>query len=406
MPDFVSTRLRTRPSVMEAIMIEQGHKRRLAGAAALILAGGLGFAIARWTAPQPPAVPQPEAVGPAILKLDPKEIAAAGILTEPVTAGAVGAEILAPAAATAQPNGVAALMAHAEGVISRLNKRLGDPVKAGEVLATVDSKDAAQLASDRASADARAVLARNIAAQEEALYRQGATSKRSLETAQASLAAAQADARRARNAAATANLASDGHSIAVISPLTGRITAQTAQLGAFVRTETELFRVSDPRLIQVEAQLTARDAARVQPGDAATLLLPNGSTARVSVRSVAPALDPLTRTQSVVLTVPSNLERGSALAPGETLQVRIRPSAASGSATAIAVPEEAVQTIDGHDSVFVQTDSGFAVRHVAVGSRSAGQAAIVSGLQAGERIATRNAFLLKAELGKGAEDEE
>jgi len=86
--------------------------------------------------------------------------------------------------------------------------------------------------------------------------------------------------------------------------------------------------------------------------------------------------------------------------------VRIRPSAASGSATAIAVPEEAVQTIDGHDSVFVQTDSGFAVRHVAVGSRSAGQAAIVSGLQAGERIATRNAFLLKAELGKGAEDEE
>lgn len=384
-------------------MMEQQHKRWLAGAAALVLAGGVGFGIARWTAPQPAPPPQPQAEGPATLKLDPAEIAAAGVLTEPVQSGAVGAEILAPAAATAQPNGVAALMAHAEGVISRLNKRLGDPVQAGEVLAMVDSKDAAQLASDRASADARAVLAQNIAAQEEALYRQGATSKRSLETAQASLAAAQADARRARNAAATANLGSDGHSIAVISPLTGRITAQTAQLGAFVRTETELFRVSDPRLIQVEAQLTARDAARVHPGDTATLMLPNGSSARASVRSVAPALDPQTRTQSIVLTVPE----GSALAPGETLQVRIRPQGATQAANGtIVVPEEAVQTVDGRDSVFVQTDNGFAVRHVAVGSRSAGQAAIVSGLKPGERVATRNAFLLKAELGKGAEDEE
>jgi len=188
--------------------------------------------------------------------------------------------------------------------------------------------------------------------------------------------------------------------VAVISPLTGRITAQAAALGAFVRTETELFRVSDPRLIQVEAQLTARDAARVHPGDAAALLLPSGATAKTAVRSVAPALDPQTRTQSVVISVPD----GSALAPGETLQVRISPKGAA--ADSMVVPEEAVQTLDGRDSVFLQTDSGFAVRHVAVGARGAGQASIVSGLRPGQRIATRNAFLLKAELGKGAEDEE
>jgi cobalt-zinc-cadmium efflux system membrane fusion protein len=382
-------------------MIEQQYQRRFAGAAALLLAIGLGFLIARWTMPgaSPPLLPQ-AAQGPAQLKLDPKEIEAAGILVETVAAGNLGVEILAPAAATAQPTGVAALTAHAEGIITRLNKRLGDPVQAGEVLAIVDSKDAAQLASDRASADAKAVLARRIAAQEEALYKEGATSKRSLETAQASLAAAQADARRARNAAATANLATDGHSVAVISPVSGRITAQTAALGAFVRTETELFRVSDPRLIQVEAQLTASDAARVHPGDAANLLLPNGTTEKASVRSVAPALDPLTRTQSVVITVPEGL----ALAPGETLQVRIVPKNTAADGTV--VPEEAVQTLDGRDSVFVRTRDGFVAQHVAVGSRGAGQASIVSGLQPGQRVATRNAFLLKAELGKGAEEEE
>jgi cobalt-zinc-cadmium efflux system membrane fusion protein len=370
-------------------------------AAGIVFAAALGFGVARWTAPAPPpsaAAPSPS--GPATLKIEAREIAAAGIVVEPAAGGNLSAEILAPATTAAQPSGVAALTAHAEGMISRLNKRLGDPVRAGEVLAIVDSKDAAQIASDRASAQARAVLTRRIAEQEEELFRQGATSRRSLQTAQASLAAAEADARRARNAAATANLAPDGHSVMVISPLSGRITAQAAQLGAFVRTETELFRVSDPRLVQVEAQLAAIDAARVHPGDPALLMLPNGATAMAVVRSVTPALDPLTRTQTAVLSVPD----GQPLAPGETLQVRISPK--STAASGIVVPEEAVQTIEGRDAVFARTQEGFVVRHVAVASRGAGRASIISGLKPGEPIATRNAFLLKAELGKGAEDEE
>ncbi len=382
------------------MLLEKRHTW-LAVAALVIIAAGSGFGIARWTG-QPVLVPAaaPAPAGPATLKIDPKEIAAAGIIVEPAVGGNLNAEILAPATTTAQPNGVATLTAHAEGMISRLNKRLGDPVRAGEVLAVVDSKDAAQIASDRASAEARAVLARRIAEQEDALFQQGATSKRSLQTAQASLAAAEADARRSRSAAATVNLASDGHSVAVISPLSGRITAQTAALGAYVRTETELFRISDPRLVQVEAQLAAIDAARVQPGDPAILMLPNGATARAVVRSVTPALDPQTRTQTAVLSVPDGLP----LAPGETLQVRI--SLKSTAATGIVLPEEAVQMIDGRDAVFARTNNGFIVRHVAVGSRGTGRASIISGLQPGEQIATRNAFLLKAELGKGAEDEE
>lgn len=381
---------------VEAVM--NRHWLMTAAIAALAAAGGFG--IARLTAPPPTAAVTAAPAGPASLTLDDKEIAAAAIRVEEAAAGNLSSEILAPAATAAEPNGVAALTAHAEGVISRLNKRLGDPVKAGEVLALVDSKDAAQIASDRAGAEAKAELARRVAAQEEALYREGATSRRSLETAQAGLAAAMADAKRARDAAANANLSADGHSVAIVSPLTGRITQQTAALGAFVRTETELFRVSDPRFIQVEAQLTAGDAARVHPGDPATLLMPDGASEKSLVRSVTPALDPQTRTQTVVISVPEKL----ALAPGETLQVRISPK--STAADAIVVPEEAVQMVDGLDTVFVRTPNGFVARHVTVGSRGAGRASLILGLRSGEWIATRNAFLLKAELGKGAGEEE
>ena len=81
-------------------------------------------------------------------------------------------------------------------------------------------------------------------------------------------------------------------------------------------------------------------------------------------------------------------------------------------ATGASNAQLAVILIDARKGVLVQTKrhsficSLLGVRHVVVASRGAGRASIISGLKAGETIATRNTFLLKAELGKGAEEEE
>ena len=113
------------------------------------------------------------------------------------------------------------------------------------------------------------------------------------------------------------------------------------------------------------------------------------------VRSITPGLNTETRSATAVLDVsPDGLQ------PGQSVRARIVPSVASTS-KAIVVPDEAVQSIEGHDVVFVRTATGFEARPVTVGQRSAGRAEIVSGLSAGQIIAARNAFLLKAELGKG-----
>ena len=86
------------------------------------------------------------------------------------------------------------------------------------------------------------------------------------------------------------------------------------------------------------------------------------------------------------------------------MQVRITTKSNAGKA--VVVPDEAVQSVNGRDAVFVRTDNGFKVAPVSVAARSGGRASILSGLNAGETIATKNAFLLKAELSKGAEEEE
>ena len=376
----------------------------LATVAVIALAAGAGFGVARLTTrPAAPAAPVAEAAAaPGVLTLPAAYLTSAGIAIQTVTAGNLSGEILAPASVMAGVNGEATVTAHAAGTVTRLGRRLGDAVRAGEVLATVESRDAAAIFSERSIADARLVQAQKAAAREQQLFDQRITPRQDLEAAQAALVAAQAESSRARNAAAAAHLAGDGRSISVVSPLSGRITVQSATLGGYVQPETELFRVSDPRYVQVQASITGADAARIAPGDRAVIITASGQSLAATVRSVSPTLDAESRAATVVLAPADGKAR---LMAGEAVQARILTRSGD-DAAGVVVPEEAVQRVDGRDVVFVRTVAGFRTQPVAVGARGGGRAAILSGLQAGTAIATRNAFLLKAEMGKGAEEGE
>src|SRR3546814_4508930 len=83
-------------------------------------------------------------------------------------------------------------------------------------------------------------------ARERHLYEQKVTARADYEQAQAEAAAAAAEARRAQVAAGAANVTRDGSGAIVASPISGRVTAESVSLGAFVQPETELFRIADP----------------------------------------------------------------------------------------------------------------------------------------------------------------
>lgn len=387
-------------------------RQRWIALAALVIACALGFALARFTAQ--PAL-QPRTVSPAppdnathtSLQIDASHLETVGIELESVSPGSVISEIRAPASVTTAPDGTAVVSAHTSGTVVRLNKHLGDPVRAGDTLAWVQSRDAAAIAAQLAAADSKATLAQSVLEREKRLFEQHVTPRQDFEAAQAQLVAAKADARSARLAATDANISEDGSSVRVTSPLSGRITSATTALGSFVSAGTELFRVADPSRTQIEASVTALDATRVAPGDKASLVTSSGATYLAEVRSITPTVSEQTRSATVVLALMSSPNASSARdkpSPGEFVQVVITPKSASPSG--IVVPEDAIQRIDGRDVVFRRTTDGFRLQPVVVGARSGGRALIVSGLSAGATIATRNAFLLKAELGKGAEEDE
>jgi len=375
----------------------------LGAAGALILAAG-GYVIGRSTAPDAGSTEAASSEehegeddhGPeGFVAMTAERATSAGIVTGRIEAGGLDAEILAQGMVAPTPAGEAVLTSRADGAIVRINRRLGDYVHAGESVATMESREAAALSSERSMAQARLALARSAFEREQRLFEANVTARQDLEGARAALAEAEAEAQRTRAAASASQVSEDGRTLAVVSLISGRITKMDATLGSFVPAGTELFRVANPNNVQVNVSVLASDVRRIRPGDAAVIELVGGETRGAIVRSITPGLDPESKTATVVL----QPEGIGGLTQGQGLRARIRPR--SGDTSGIALPEEAVQSFEGRNVVFVRTANGFQATNVVTGQRSGGRIEIVEGLRPGVRVASRGAFLLKAELGKG-----
>ncbi|OYZ07922.1 MAG: efflux transporter periplasmic adaptor subunit [Novosphingobium sp. 28-62-57] len=378
-------------------------KNRLYAGAALGLAAAaaLGFGAARLAGPSVPVAAPDAGTASASAPSDVVPITQQGITASQIgialaASGALDAAIPASATVEAMPDAEAVLTARAPGTVTRIFKRIGDPIRAGETLALVESRDASSIAADQAAASARVTLAQKQLARERTLLNQGVSPRADYETAEAGLAVAQADARRASAAAGAARVSRDGRSVAVVSPVTGRITSAPANLGQFVAAETELFRVADPRRLQIIASIPPFEAGRVRKGDRVELTVSEGRTIEGRVRSATGVVDPQSRAATVVIE-PTGAD--GTFVPGQLVQARIFASG-GGTGSGVMVPQDAVQTTGTRTVVFVRTKDGFKAQTVQIGSRSGGLVAIVSGLKAGTQIATTNAFLLKAELEK------
>lgn len=328
-------------------------------------------------------------------------IKSSGIKVSQARVGEITNEILAPAMVSAPPGAEATVIARAAGTIKRINKRLGDAVRAGEIIATVDSLEATRMTAMRKSAISKLELAKKVFARESLLYEKGVSPRQDLEAAQSALAVAEAEAAEAQTLAQASNIASDGRSIAVISPADGKITTESTTIGAFVQPETPLFTIANEKQIQINAFITTQDLARVKVGDSATIMSRSDQEYRARVRSITPAVSGTNQTATAVLELD---DKEAALVIGEGVQVRLHTSNAL--TNSLIVPEDAIQNIEGRDVVFVKTKTGFKPQPVVVGQRSNGYAEVISGLDPTTSIATQNVFLIKAEMIKNAPEED
>jgi membrane fusion protein, heavy metal efflux system len=335
------------------------------------------------------------------IKLPESYLASSNIVVEQVTAGDIVAEITTSGRVEAAPGGEASVIAKVAGTITRINKRLGDTVEAGEVVAVVDSFEASALTAERNTADAKLDLARKVYQRELSLFEQGVTPRQEMESAHSALKLAEVEASKADSVAKAARVSPNGNSILVVSPFKGHITSESSLVGTFVQPNVEIFRVVSKQQLQIEAFVTATEVSRVKVGDTATLTTRNGKKITAKVHSITPSVNGNNQAATAILTTDV---QNPPYVLGEGLQITLHSHPDKD--TGLIIPEDAIQRVDGQDVVFIRTAEGFKPQSVAVGMRSGGEAQILSGLDQGASIATRNAFLLKAELIKSATAEE
>src|SRR5262249_36112954 len=156
--------------------------------AAVALIAAFAFALGRLTGDHVQSTPSSapsESPTSTSLNVTDAALSLMGITVERADTGNLSAEVSAPGTVSAAVNSEAVVTAHASGRVSRITKRLGESVKAGETLAFVTSRDAAGLAAERRAAESKATLARSVVERERELFEQRVTPRQDLEAAEA-----------------------------------------------------------------------------------------------------------------------------------------------------------------------------------------------------------------------------
>lgn len=335
------------------------------------------------------------------LHLTAEQIEAAGITLADAGEGELVKTTIFPGTAVPNPDRVAVVAAKAAGVIVDLKKRLGEPVAKGEVLALLESREIAEARAELQAAQRGETLARTTFEREKALWEKKISSEQDYLQARAAL-----DEIRIRIELARQKLAAFGfgptdgktsgtmHVLEIRSPIGGRIVERKAILGASVPSETELFTIADLSVLWIEASVAPGDLAFVKEGDEVTVEGQAGLSTAGHVVFVSPVIDRDTRLAKVVAQI-TNIE--GRWRPGDFAALAVK---SSGGKAAVLIPREAIQRLKKDVVVFVRTDEGFEKREVVLGRTDGRRVEVRFGVDAGERVAAANSFVLKAQLEK------
>ena len=329
-----------------------------------------------------------------------RQIADAGIEVARPTIGGVAGALEAPAIVQGDPQGLQVVSATIGGRLVSLTRNLGQPVRRGDTLAVIESREAASLNAEVEAARARLALAQSNLRREQRLFAERVSPEQDLIAARTAAAEAAIALRLAQQQlGATGGGGGALNRIAMRAPIAGQVIARPATLGETVEANAELYRVANLSRVTIAASLSPADAGRVRPGTRVEVTAA-GRRQEGRVTFVSPILDDGTRLVQVIAALDNAAGEWRI---GEPVTAAfLLPASGDRS---VAVPSTAVQSVDNRTVVFVRTPTGFRAVPVTTGRRNGDQVIVTSGLTGQERIATTNSFTLKAELGKSGEME-
>ena len=238
----------------------------------------------------------------------------------------------------------APIYARVSGYLKSWKVDIGAPVKAGQLMAEIETPDLdqqlLQARADLATAKANAELARTTAQRWQAMLKTDAVSRQEVDdrvgesaAKDAMLQAAQANVDRLLATKAFAR---------IVAPFDGTVTARETDVGALINagggTGPALFEVADTRKLRLYVNVPQNYVASIKPGTKADITVPEhaGKTYTASVVSSSRAIDAASGTTLVQLQVEN---RTGELLPGGFANVSLH---LPGNSQVLSVPASAL----------------------------------------------------------------
>ncbi len=284
----------------------------------------------------------------------------------------------------------APIYARTSGYVMRWYKDIGDQVKQGDLLAQLDTPEVAQQLNEAKAAQAQAVtnlqLAKSTFERWDALRKRDAVSQQDLDERRNALAVAVAADNSAK---ATVQRLQDqlGYS-RIVAPFAGVVTRRNIDIGNLVDAggaSRILFTLSKSDPLRVYVYVPQNYAPQVKTGNKAEVTLRElpGQTFTGTIVRAAGAIDPLTRTMQVEISLPNS--DGKLLA-GSYAQVAIKATG-GGSQTALTVPSNTLLfRPEGIRVAIVGADGKVHLQPVTIGRELGVEVELGSGVTADDKL--------------------
>ena len=294
----------------------------------------------------------------------------------------------------AQVGAIVKIGARSTGSVERMLVRVGDPVRKGQVVATIDSRELrAQLAESEAQiaeAEARTAYTRSNVERLTALYDGKFISRDEMEGARqnADVASRQVAARLAARDSLRVRLSYTE----VKSPIDGVVSQIAAQEGEMIVAGLQvanLVTVIDPTRLEMWTYVDETDIGQVAPGMGVEFRVDSwpGRIFHGKIRTIQPqpeVRDNIVYYQAIVdVAAKDALE----LRPEMTTQAQVVVQTKD---DVLLIPNNALKWVEDQQVVFVQGADG-AIRRVSAELGLAGvkESEVLAGLQAGDKVATQ-----------------
>lgn len=339
------------------------------------------------------------------IKLTAEQLAANGLRIETAALGNFASGLSLPGQLVLNTDREARVLSPITGMVRSTSVQIGTQVKAGTVLAVIESTQLSDVAARYLAARERQALAQSSFVREESLWQKKISAEQDYLAARRELNDARIETQSALQSLLALGMSEHDAkalkpggrlaSYALRAPISGTVLSKDLTLGETVTSDKPLFRLADLSTLWIDLAVSVSDLSKVRAGQTVMVMDKAGMNTQGRVIFVQPELDEASRSGSVRVQIDN---RQGLWRSGQFVQAQIQVGAAS---QALSVPLSAVQIIETEPTIFVMDQDGLEPRTVVLGRRSGDRQELVSGLQAGERYAVGNVFVLKADLKKG-----